>query len=253
MMQNAVKPTMASRKSGDAGRAMGTMLKENIYPTAGGMDKVSKITSTLDDQVEAAIAGSNAKIPVSNVTARLEDPMQKFGRQVNPQADVAAIEDVWTKFLTNPAISGKSEIPVQLAHELKKGTYQSLGGKSYGEVGSAAIEGQKALARGLREESMAAVPGIVEPLKRQASLMNVRDVAADRAILEANKNPLGLAALRMDHPLSATMTMADRIAALKAFIAMQMYGGSKPGVLAPLGTSAGALMEQPEPGILYRR
>jgi hypothetical protein len=179
--------------------------------------------------------------------------MHKFGMQMNPQADVAAVEDVWTKFLTNPHIAGKTEIPVKLAHDLKKGTYQTIGGKAYGEMGSASTEAQKALARGSREEVAAAVPSIVETLKREASLMNVRDVAMQRAMLQGNNNPFGLAALRADHLPSAALTMADRISAIKAFLAMQLYGGTKPHVLGPAAVTGGVLSPQDPRGILYQQ
>jgi hypothetical protein len=253
LMQNSVKPSQADRVSGAADKALSTMLKENIYPTPGGMDKAASIAGKLDDQVEQAIAKSPAMVNVSDVTSRLQDPMKKFGNQVNPQSDTAALEDVWTKFLTNPQIAGRPEIPVQVAHALKKGTYASLGSKAYGEVGGAAQEGQKALARGLREETANAVPDIVELLKRESSLMNVMDVARARSLGQGNNNLLGLASLRMDHLPSAAMTMADRVAAIKAFIAMQMYGASKPNVAGPLGMAAGLYQNQDDPGILYRK
>lgn len=252
LMQSSVKPSQADRLSGAADKAMTTMLKENIYPTPGGMEKAGALATKLDKQVEAAIAASPAKVPVSAVTSRLDEPMRKFGMQVNPQADVAAVEDVWSKFLSSPHVSGKAEIPVQLAHELKRGTYQTLGGKAYGEVGSAATEAQKALARGLREETAVAVPSIVEPLKREAALMNAIDVARARSLGQSNNNPLGLAALRMDHPGSAVMTMADRVAAIKAFLAMQMYGGSQAHLLAPAGVTGGLYQNPESQGALYR-
>jgi hypothetical protein len=153
-----------------------------------------------------------------------------------------AIRSVWDKFRTSPLVAGKTDIPVQLAQELKKGTYRAIGGKAYGEIGSASVEAQKALARGLREEVAKAVPSITAPLSREASIMNVMDVAGNRALMEANKNPLGLAALRMDNPASAATFLADRWAALKAFLAMQAYGAGKPQVLGPLGAAAGTAM-----------
>jgi hypothetical protein len=250
LMKTAVKPSAAMHPPKQIQAAMGDMLKENIYPTPGGMEKAGNIARTMNTQVDAAVAQSPATAKVSDIAARLDDPMKKFGMQANPQPDTAAIEDVWTKFLTNPHIAGKSEIPVQLAHEMKKGTYSALNGK-YGEVGSAATEGQKALARGMREEVATAVPSMVESLKREASMMNIRDVAMQRAMTQGNNNPFGFAAMRLDHLPSATLTMADRLAAVRAFVAMQMYGGSKAHVLAPLGMSAGALEQ--DPGVLYRK
>jgi hypothetical protein len=232
LMQSAVKPSVNAGKDGQT--AIKTMLEEGIYPTSSGMEKVSRITGKLDDIVDKAVAGSPANVSVASIGSRLRDPYNKAINQVNPQSDLAAIRGAWDEFRTSPKIAGKTEIPVQLAHELKRGTYRALGGKSYGEVGSAATEAQKALARGAREEVAKAVPAVEPLLARQASLMNVKDVAGQRALIEANKNPLGLAALRMDNPLSAASFMADRWAALKAFLALQMYSGMKPEALAPL-------------------
>jgi hypothetical protein len=251
LMQNSVKPSVSLHTPNEIKSAMGTMLKENIYPTPGGMEKAGALVGNLNKQVDAAVANSPATVKVSDITARLDEPMQKAGLQWNPQSDVAAVEDVWNRALTNPLIQGKSEIPVKLAHDLKKGTYRAVGDKAYGELGSASIEAQKALARGSREEVAAAVPSIVETLKREASLMNVRDVAMLKSMQQGNNNPLGLAALRMDHLPSAAMTMADRIAAFKAFLAMQAYGLGKPHVLGPLGVTGGVLAPQDPRGALY--
>jgi hypothetical protein len=252
LMQTAVKPSTDDLLSGAAKPALTTMLDEGITPTMGGMTKAAKITQKLDDQVSKAIAGSQAKIPVGAVASRLDDTLNTAGMQVNPKSDMAAVENAWTEFLVNPHIAGKKEIPVQLAHELKRGTYKALGGKSYGEMGSTSVEAQKALARGLREETMKAVPSIEEPLARQAALMNVRDVAGARALQEANKNPAGLAALRVDHPLSGASFLADRWAWLKAMIALGLHRGTYPQALAPMGVT-GTLASQPneEKGILY--
>jgi hypothetical protein len=240
LMQGSIKPAKADLASGAADEAVTTMLHEGISPTRSGMDKVDRIVKALDQQVERGIAGSTANVNVPAVTSRLNDPMARAGMQVNPKADTAAVENAWTEFLTSPHIAGKSDIPVQLAHALKKGTYKALGSKSYGEVGSASTEAQKALARGLREEVGSAVPNILEPLKREASLMNVRDVAMNRALSEANKNPMGLAALRIgDNPMSSLSFMADRSAALKAALARALYTGGQPQVAAPLGVAAG--------------
>jgi hypothetical protein len=249
LMQSAVKPSVTA--GDDAQRAIGTMLQEHIYPTTAGMEKASKITRGLDQQVEAAVSKSPASVSVAAIGSRLRDPYNKALKQVNPQKDLDAIRAAWDEFKTSPLVAGKTDIPVQLAHEIKKGTYQSLGGKSYGEVGSAATEAQKALARGAREEVMKAVPEIAGPMARQADLMNVRDVAGARALIEANKNPLGLAALRMDNPLSALTFMADRWAALKAFLAFQAQAAGKAQSIAPVGMTAGTVQSQPTSPLLY--
>lgn len=267
LMQSAVKPSQADRLSGASGRAMTTMLEENLSPTIGGMDKASKLARSLDQQAERAIAGSHESVSMYDVGQRLQDPARKALTQVNPQADIDTVKNTWQSFKDSPLVQQQAilqgqygpaksatnlpaplgagqavqdvSLPVQLAHELKKGTYQALGGKSYGEVGSAATEAQKALARGLREEVAAAVPEAGVALKREASLMNVKDVAMNRALLEANKNPMGLGALRIgDNPLSTVGFVADRSAYLKGLLARALYRGAQPQLIAPAGIAA---------------
>jgi hypothetical protein len=245
LMQSAVKPSVTAGKDGPA--AIRTMLEEQIYPTSSGMDKVSKITGGLDDQVDKLVSGSNANVGVAAIGSRLKDVHKGALTQANPQDDLAAVKEAWDKFRTSPLVKGKSEIPVQLAHEMKRGTYKSLGNKAYTELKGASIESQKALARGMREEVAEAVPAVKPLLERQASLLNVKDVAGQRALIESNKNPLGLAALRMDNPLSAASFLADRWAALKAFAALQAYTGSKPELLVPLLMAENARQNQPSP------
>lgn len=248
LMQSAVKPSAQAGKDGQ--KALVTMLDEGIYPTVSGMEKAARISGELDDLVNKAVSGSNAQVSVASIGSRLRDPYNKAMNQVNPKQDLAAIRAAWDEFKTAPQIAGKTEIPVQLAHELKKGTYRALGAKSYGEVGSAATEAQKALARGAREEVAKSVPQVSPLLARQADLMNVREVAGTRALIESNKNPFGLAALRLDDPKSAATFLADRWAALKAFLAMQMYAGVKPEVMVPLGMAATTAQNQPTPALL---
>lgn len=240
VMQTAVKPAVQDLESGAADKAITTMLQEGINPTRGGMDKARNLVRALNDEVEPAIAASQATVNVPTVGSRLRDPHTTAMTQVNPQDDIAAVREAWDKFKTSPLVARKVDIPVQLAHALKKGTYQSLGGKAYGEIGTASVEAQKALARGLREEVGQAVPSILEPLKREASLMNVRDVAGRRALLESNKNTLGLSGLRMDDPLSAATFWADKSALLKALLARGLYTAGQAEMAAPVGIGANA-------------
>lgn len=244
LMQTAVKPSTDDLLSGSAGKAISTMLDEGITPTMGGMEKAARASSQLDNQVSQLISGSSAQVPVARI-GDMRELNARVMKQMNPQADLSAVKAAWDNFRKAPLIAGKTEIPVQLAHELKKGTYQALGGKSYGEVGSASVEAQKTLARNAREAVGEVVPEIKEPLAKQAELMNVRDVAGARALLEANKNPLGLAGLRVDHPLSAATFLADRWAWLKAMTALGLHRGAYPQSIVPLGIAGSMATNQP--------
>ena len=256
LMQSAIKPSQADRISGNALRAVRTMQEEGINATSGGMGKASNLARGLEEQVKSTIAASPESVSAIDVGGRLKPIYDRAKMQVDPHSDLKAIEGTWDAFKSSPAVreqallgqefgpqmsGGDVSIPVQLAQQLKSGTYRSLGGKAFNEVGSTSIEAQKALARGLREEIANKVPGVVEPLKREAALMNVKDVAMNRVLGEANKNPLGLAALRMDDPLSAVTFMADKSALAKSLLSRFLYSAGKPSMVAPMGMTAAEL------------
>lgn len=243
LMQSAVKPSQIDRNTGAADRAIGTMLEEGISPTRGGMDKAREMASRLHETVNDAIQNSTSTVNMLDVGKRLKGMYEKALEQVNSKSDVAAIEGAWKEFTQNPLIAGAFDIPVQLAQKLKSGTYQSLGGKAYGELGSASTEAQKQLARGLREEVAAKVPAVAEPLKQESALRNVQEVAANRALGDANNNPLSLGtsiAAIMHDPLAAAGMWANASTPVKAMLARMLYSGRN-NIPITAGTAAGAV------------
>lgn len=165
--------------------------------------------------------------------------------EANEAADVAmhiaGQREAEKKFLEYQLRSLKQSvgdgIPVDVAHAMKQGTYRALGDKAYNEIGSVSIEAQKNLARSLRDEVGRAVPSVSEPLKREASIMNVKDVALNAVTRDANKDILGLAGLA-SNPYMGAATLADRWGALKAFGAQGLYTAGKPSVALPIGITA---------------
>lgn len=242
LMQSAVKPILEDLKSGDARRALVTMLDEGINGTMGGMGKARQLARSLDDQVKDAISGSTGTVNIPTTGASLRRNWDQAANQVNPEADMAAVRGAWDEFRNSPQVRGKIDIPVQLAHALKQGTYRALGDKSYGEIGTASTEAQKSLASGLRQGVANAVPEAVAPLKREASLMNVLSVAERRALQEANKNPQGLAALRVDNPMAWMGFMADKSAFIKSILARALYSSADPRAVRT-SVSSGAISE----------
>jgi len=136
-------------------------------------------------------------------------------RQIAAQraAEKAAAEKALTEYMAG----GGSGIPVEIAQELKKGTYRVLKGK-YGEMGSAATEAEKGLARGLKEGIADAVPGISGLNAKESALIKTLDVAERRALMDLNKNPFGLSLLSGNAGAFAAF-VADRSAAFKALAA----------------------------------
>lgn len=248
LMQSAIKPTIAQLKSGDSATAVEMMLKYGVNPTKGGVNKLRGLIDGLNDKIESEIANSGAQIDKGKVLNRLADVRTKFGNQVSPTADLSTIQSTADDFLNHPNFLG-SQIPVSDAQALKQGTYRVLS-KKYGQMGSAEVEAQKALARGLKDEIAEAVPGIGALNAEESKLLATLGVAERRALMEMNKNPMGLAALAQS-PASWAMFMADKSALFKSLTARMLNssatGAQKAGPLLegaatnPLLRSAGTL------------
>ena len=226
LMQSAIKPTLKQLANGDAGIAVRTLLDYGINPTKAGVEKLRGLIDDLNTQVADKIANSTATVPKTSVLQRLSDVKTAFGNQVSPTADLAAIDRVGDDFLAHPLYPGP-DLPVQAAQALKQGTYRTLS-KKYGQLGSAETEAQKALGRGLKEEVSSAVPEVAGLNAEEARLIKTLNVTERRALMELNKNPMGLASLAKN-PLGWAAFMADRSAAFKA-LAARMVNGPAAGV-----------------------
>lgn len=221
-MQSAVKPTLKQHQSGAAKTAIDTMLEKGISPNKKGVEKLQTLVDATDDRITDAIRNSTATVDKQTVAGTLGDTRAHFTRQVAPQSDLAAIQGVEDSFVSHPMFpTPMQRIPVQDAQDLKRGTYQVLK-KKYGQLGSAETEAQKALARGLKDEIAAAVPGVGKDNAELSRLLDTLSVVERRALMEGNKNPGGLSLLA-GNKAGLIAFLADRNAALKALSARGMY------------------------------
>jgi hypothetical protein len=218
LMKSALKPTLAQQESGEAKTAIETLLQEGLNPTQGGADAIRQASRETSKQLADALRGSAAEVEVGKVGMPLTDTMNRAIKQANPLQDIQTVKGVWDEFRNlHPEIAGKESIPVQLAQELKQGTYGKMAEK-YGELGSASVEAQKAIARGLKDEIANAVPEAAELNARNSKLLDTLDVVQRRAFMEGNKNPLSLAPLAHG-PTGFAAFMADKTALVKALLA----------------------------------
>lgn len=217
LMRSAVKPTLRDVQRGNADRGIRTLLDEGINVTPNGALKLRDRIDVINDRLNTIIQNSTASVDPAAVAARLGGVRDRFGRQVDPQNDLAAIANVESNWQNHPLIAGRPSIPVQEAQQLKQGTYQTLRGQ-YGERGSASVESSKALARGLKEEIARVVPEVSALNAREGALLNAANLVDRRLAVEGNKNPIGLGALATS-PLKTAAFMADRSGATKSVIA----------------------------------
>lgn len=234
LMKSALKPTLAQHQSGEAASAVKTLLDEGINATKGGAEKLKSMIQDIDQQIKDVISSSTATVDKQKVLGQLQGLRQRVLQQANPSADLAAVDAAGTGFAQHPLLP-TDQIPIQLAQDLKQGTYREVG-KKYGQIGSADIEAQKALARGLKEEIAQVAPEVAPLNARQSELIKALKVTGRRALMDENKNPLGLTALAPSGT-GALAFLADRSALVKSLAARginQLSPKDKQSIMADL-------------------
>lgn len=226
LMASALKPTVKAHLTGDASAAVDTALKFGISPTEGGLEKLRALIDSTNERISTAIKGSDATVSRDAAMSRVDPVMTRFATQAAPDADVAAVQSVREQFGRRP-----ETLTVQEAQALKQGTYQKLAKAYNGELGTASIDTQKAIARGLKEDIAAAVPEISGLNALDSQLYKTLDVLERRTLMEMNKNPLGLTILSHS-PAGWAAMMADKSAAFKSIIARMLNSASKTGLRA---------------------
>jgi hypothetical protein len=176
LYESALKPgttiPLATREA-----RIATGLEEGIPVSRTGSEKLAGLIDDLNEKVKAQIAADpNRAISRQAVAGRLMPTFERVSRQVNPEADVAAVAGAEQEFTRNfPA-----QIPAEQAQAAKVATYQELR-KKYGQLGSATVESQKALARGLKEELANAFPELGGLNARESRLIGL-DQSLERAV-----------------------------------------------------------------------
>jgi hypothetical protein len=210
--ESALKP---STTIGQADRAamVQTGLQNAIPVSKAGVEKLGDLIDDLNGKIKATIAQDPTRpIDPNAVATRIQPTLDRFGNQVVAQPDLNAIEATRQQFLAErgarPGTPGTGPRPTGLldaqgkpimsqgtpakppqpappmnaadAQAMKQGTYGILKGK-YGEQGSATVEAQKALARGLKEEIATQFPEISNLNAAEGKLLDLQPVL-ERAV-----------------------------------------------------------------------
>lgn len=197
LYQSALKPSGTPE---EASRIVQTGLRERIPVSEHGYNQVQNIIHDINKEVEnqikagtqseklgmaltappklksAAITGERSTlgegilIDGHSVAERLSEVRDFYRDTVAPHTYLEDLDKLESSFLN---AHGKA-IPIEQAQKLKQNTYQVLR-KAYGEMKSAQIEGQKALARGLKEEIVKQYPEINNLNGRETALIELED------------------------------------------------------------------------------
>lgn len=188
--ESGLKPGPRSNTRAEVSRMVDTGLDEGIAVSEAGMRKMSKLQEDINRHVAAELTAENSTVPPINkfkVASRLSDAVRKFSNQVNSDADLTSISDVGNEFLKNTP----NDIDPLTAQSLKQGTYRQLKDRAFGELKNAEMEGQKHLARGLKEEIDARFPQVKAMNARNSDLFNLSPELEAAVNRHANKNLLG--------------------------------------------------------------
>lgn len=244
-IQSAMKPNSNALASGDAAKAIDTLLNEGANVTRGGIAKLRGLVDKLHGEVAGKVqeaAKSGATVNRGYVDSEIYNTVQHFRNQLNPGADEAAILKSWAE---TKAKIGNATIGVDEAQKLKQGTYSILAEK-YAKQGASAVDNEAATqaqmagARGLRKGIEDAVPGVAQLNAREAAIINAIELAEKRAGVADNRDIAGIAWLA-SNPKAFAAATADRSELFKSILARMLYSGREriPATAAQAGTIAG--------------
>jgi hypothetical protein len=189
LYQSALKPSTRMGMSKMQG-VVQTGLREGIPVSPQGLEKLTTLVDDLNTKIKAQIetgADRGVTVDPKAVAERVNQVKGKFTTQVNPEADLAAIDTAKQEFLRN----NKGSIPANEAQALKTGTYQQLRGK-YGQLSSATVEAQKALARGIKEELTEQFPELKDLNSREAQLIQLEPSLQKALARQGNHQLIGI-------------------------------------------------------------
>src|SRR5579864_40559 len=189
MYESALKPSTTIPTAKRA-TIVQTGLENQIPVSNAGLEKIGNLVDDLNDSIKSEIAAGSAQgktVNAYNVATRLADPYGRFQNQVTPLSDLAKIRETGQEFLENQP----ANIPASQAQALKQGTYAQLKGK-YGELSSATVEAQKALARGIKEELANQFPEINALNAQESKLIDLNSVLQTAVNRISNHQIIGI-------------------------------------------------------------
>ncbi len=243
LMQSAIKPgiklTSRALIRGTELPIVGTLLKEGVNITQGGIDKLTSIIQASNKTIRSALDAlpASSSLDPDAIAARVDPLIESARAEGNPEANVKALEAVKEEFLRNhgqpsPASVMKTgSIPTTRGQDIKVATYKQIGDTPYqavatGNIPAARIQGQQAIARGLKEDiaSQAAANGtdITAANAREGAAITARNAVAQQVAKAGNRDPVALAWLA-ENPVAAGLYIMERSPAVKSLLANGLY------------------------------
>lgn len=202
--ESALKPSTTLPQAQRAAIVQ-TGLQNEIPVSKAGVEKLGDLIDDVNQNIKGQIDSDPTRpIDPNAVAARADSVAPKFTNQVNAQPDLNAIEAAKQQFLKEQGQTitpGHGNVPDIVnpappmnaadAQAMKQGTYRVLAGK-YGEQGSASVEAQKALARGLKEEIATQFPEIGGLNAAESQMLDLQPVLERAVNRISNHQAIGI-------------------------------------------------------------
>jgi hypothetical protein len=156
-----------------------TGIEGQYYPTQNGLARLQGDIESLNHQIANSVdkaSATGSKIDMGDVVQRI-DQLKGFYNRLPP--DRAKVFTDQLDELQSQYLSG-GEITQKAAQNMKQTIY-ALHKKHYGEMKTLAIEGDKAIARGLKEELVKLNPELATLNAKDSALINLEEVL-ERAV-----------------------------------------------------------------------
>lgn len=255
LYRSALKPppTSIAGKAAKIQAGIETGLKENIPVTKGGLEKLYDFIDDLHEKVSAVYnANPEREVNPKAVANTLGETEHFFGEQANPQEDVSAVKQVRENYLAKHteqrpytpitykedeagnisampgprgSVSAITPTPAPQAATEKSRTYQMLRGK-YGELKTAQVESEKALARGIKGQLDELFPEAKALNEKEGGGLDLEPLLVRAVQRIGNQNLLGLGTT-LAGGLGKAVTGSNKVAAAAAVLKSVM---DEPGI-----------------------
>lgn len=101
-MGKAVSPTPTQWKSGEAAKAIDTMLEGGYSPTKKGVEQMRSRVDDLNDKIKQVLADSDATVDKNAILGPLMERLEKFKENVTPNANINTLKKAWKEFSDHP-------------------------------------------------------------------------------------------------------------------------------------------------------
>lgn len=247
IMLSTLKPTLRQHELGEGRAAARTLLNERANVTEGGIRKLRGMIDSINSRIEKIIETSGKRVDLKHVVDAIDEEYAKTKYQALPAEDLATIRKGLNEFLANhPLVKPySSDIPLDVAQRIKQGTYRRIEDK-FGELSSADVQTQKAIARGLKEGIVKAEPSLRWLNKRESELLNAMNVTERRVFMDLNKDH-GSLAYYYHNPKAAAAMIAGKSAPFRSLFARAINRVSKQGDVA--GAAGGVTLYELAKGV----